>query len=88
MILMRVARIYHDDGGLDSEAVSGVLGSYLALLHVCGVEAPGNGPAPVLQVDPWTVWAAAGPRVLAVLKREGEAIVCPELRTSWPRRAA
>src|SRR4051794_38753111 len=73
-----VARIYRDDGSLDSEPVSGELAGFLALLHVCGVEALGNGPAPVLQVDPWTVWAAAGPRALAVLRRDGEAVTCPE----------
>ena len=83
-----IARLYHDDGSLNGEPVSGEVAAFLALLHVCGPEAPGQGPIPNLHTDSWTVWAAAGPRALAVIRREGEAVVCPELATAWPRRAA
>jgi hypothetical protein len=84
-----VRRIYDAPDGAISEEVSGDLASYLCLLHLCGIEAPkaSESPALDLHTDPWSVWAAAGPDVLEVIKREGEAVTCPALGTRWPRAA-
>jgi hypothetical protein len=64
--------------------VTGTLGAYLALLHVCGPEALQKEFRPELSADIFTVWGAVGPDLRAVLKRKGERIVCPELATSYP----
>jgi hypothetical protein len=84
-----VRRIYDAPDGTKSAEVSGNLAGYIALLHLCGIEAPkaSESPALDLHTDPWSVWAAAGPDVLEVIAREGEAITCPALGTRWPRAA-
>lgn len=46
----------------------------MALLHLCGAEALGDEPLPMVEVDPWTVWHSAGVTLHSVLKR-GEAAV-------------
>ncbi len=73
--------------------VTGPLAAYLALLSICGPEALLKGasrPArPVIAaVDVWTVWRAASPELQRVLTRRGEAIICPELGTSYRASAA
>jgi hypothetical protein len=79
-----IRKIY-DDG--ENVPVSAPLSAYLALLHVCGFEAvSGGAPAPC-QADIFTVWGAAGPDLRAVLKREGAAVMCPELGTRHPAAA-
>jgi len=42
---------------------------------------------PKLNVDPATVWDAAGPSILAVLKRDNAGVVCPGLDTRYPAAA-
>jgi len=39
-----IRRIYDAPNGPHGEPVTGVLGAFLALLHVCGPEAPGGSP--------------------------------------------
>jgi hypothetical protein len=80
-----VRRIY-DQG--DNLEVIGPLAAYLALLHVCGPEAvrPMTQPGR-FTTDVFTAWAATGPRLKEVLRREGERIVCPQLGTRYPTAA-
>ena len=80
-----IRKIYDHD---ESIPVDGPLSAYLALLHVCGPEAVRPWPQPVhFAVDIFTVWNATGPDLRAVLKRDGERIVCPELGTRYPAAA-
>lgn len=87
-----LAAIYdHDDAPRDIP-VTGELAAFLALLHVVGVEA-GRGhasdPMPNVHPDPWTLWSATSPTLRQHLERDGAgAIICPELGTRFPRRAA
>jgi hypothetical protein len=76
-----VSQIYD---GIEALPVSGPLAAYLALLHVCGPEALQKEFRPELNADIFTVWGAVGPDLRAVLKREGERIVCTQLGTEWP----
>jgi len=59
------------------------LAAYLALLHLAGPEYR-HGPWAGGGVDGATLWRAAGPDLRAVLSRDGDAIVCPELGTRYP----
>jgi hypothetical protein len=79
----QVRRIY--DRGED-QTVAAPLPAYLALLHVAGPMAKEDPPLEA--VDPWTVWRCASEPLRAVLRRDGERIVCPELGTTYPARAA
>ena len=72
-----------DDARLE-QPITGPVGGYLALLHTCGPEARQQRFRPLIDVDLFTTWNAAGPRLREVLKREGERIVCPQLGTSYP----
>jgi hypothetical protein len=74
--------IYDYDGGQDIP-VTQPLAAYLALLHVCGPEAVQHKFSPAFSVDIFTVWNAVGPDLRAVLKRDGAAVVCPELGTRY-----
>jgi len=67
--------------------VDEALAAYLALLHVCGREALQTAFRPDVRPDIFTTWAATGPDLKAVLKRDGEHIVCPELGTRYPAAA-
>ena len=67
--------------------VTGVLAAYLALLHVCGPEAKRSADCPQLASDFFTVWNATGPDLRRWLKRDGAAVVCPELGTRYPAAA-
>jgi hypothetical protein len=72
--------------------VTGEMAAYLALLHTVGVEA-GRGdafdPMPNVHPDPWTLWGATSPTLQQHLHRDGAgAIVCHQLGTRFPRRAA
>jgi hypothetical protein len=67
------------------EPLRGPLAAYVALLHTCGIEARQNELVPLVDVDLFTVWAAAGPDLRAVLRQQGEHITCPELGTTYPR---
>ena len=71
----QVRRIY--DRGKDG-TVAAPLAAYLALLHVAGPMAR-EDPPPLEAVDPWTVWRCASEPLRAVLRRDRERIVCPEL---------
>jgi hypothetical protein len=88
-VIIRV--LYDEPGGLHADVpVTGALAAYIALLHTCGVEAPAppkdfNGPA--INVDLWTVWAATTKPLQAVLERNGNRIICPELGTAFPAAA-
>jgi hypothetical protein len=83
-----ICRIYDGDD-TSSEPITGHLAAYLSLLHLCGPEATRKDlPAPAVEVDSFTVWAAAQtPELQAVLRRHGERIACPELGTTFPRAA-
>jgi hypothetical protein len=62
------------------------LAAYLALACLASPEAVGDNTfTPSLDVDGFTVWAAAdSPSLRDVLKRDGEAIVCPALGKRYP----
>jgi hypothetical protein len=66
--------------GDSDEPITGALAAYLALFHVCGpaAKSPEDYRHPELAADVFSIWAAAGPRARAVLRREGEHIVCPK----------
>jgi hypothetical protein len=85
-----IRRMYDaPDGPLDLPVTDKELAAWLALLHLCGPEAVGTPDfRPGVDTDIFTLWAAAGPELRAVLKREGERIVCPELGTRYPAWAA
>ena len=68
--------------------LTGNLAGYVALLHLCGPEALGDEPLPMVEVDPWTVWHSAGVTLHPVLKREGDIIVYRKLGTRYPVAAA
>jgi hypothetical protein len=70
--------------GIEAVPVTGPLAAYLALMHVCGPEALQKEFRPELSADIFTIWGAVGPDLRAVLKREGERIVCPQLGTCYP----
>jgi hypothetical protein len=76
------------DGPLDLPVTDKELAAYLTLAHLCGYEAsrPGQPPGfrPSVNVDVFTLWAAAGPLLREVLRREGEAVICPELGNRFP----
>ena len=69
--------------------VTGPLAAYLALFHIAG---PRDLAAHVsvlpLSADTFTTWNAVGPDLRAVVKRDGERIMCPELGTKFPPVAA
>jgi hypothetical protein len=67
--------------------ISGPLAAYLALLHVCGPEALQRDFVPQVAADIFTTWSATSPELKAVLKRDGDAIVCPQLKTRYPAAA-
>jgi hypothetical protein len=56
-------------------AEAGNLAGYVALLHLCGAEALGDEPLPMVEVDPWTGMAFGRVTLHSVLKRDGEAAV-------------
>ncbi|MGA7005032.1 MAG: hypothetical protein WBZ28_24115 [Pseudolabrys sp.] len=73
----------------NASEVTGPLAAYLALFHIAG---PRDLAAHVsvlpLSADTFTTWNAVGPDLRAVVKRDGERIVCPELGTKFPPVAA
>jgi hypothetical protein len=77
-------------GGEQDVPITGALAAYLALFHVCGPAAkdPERYCRPPFAADIFSVLAAAGPRARAVIRREGGAIICPELGTRYPSLAA
>ena len=81
-----VRRIYGDPEGVKPVPVSGQLAAFLGLYHPCGPEWDA-APRPQCDSDVFTVWSATGPRLREVLKRDGEAVSCPELGTRWPAAA-
>ena len=86
--LYAVRRYYDCPDGPQDLQVEGNLAAYLALLHTCGIEACDDGPRPQLHTDPWTVWNASNnPMLRRVLKREPDAVACPQLGTRFPRAA-
>jgi hypothetical protein len=85
---VEIWNLYINDGLLpDAPPISGNLASYITLLYVCGPAALGSDPPPPVEVDSWTVWRAASPALRNVLKREGEAIICPKLGKRYPMAA-
>jgi hypothetical protein len=78
-----VRRIYDDPEGVKPVPVSGQLAAFLGLYHLCGPEWKAD-PRPQCDSGVFTIWNATGPDLRAVLKRDGEAISCPELGTEWP----
>jgi hypothetical protein len=80
-----VRRAYDHPDGLAGSRICGHLAAYLALLHICGPEAlRKDDPVPQFYTDSLQVWAATSPDLKEVLKRDGEAILCPELGTRYP----
>jgi hypothetical protein len=79
-----VRQIYDNPDGPQAAPVTGNLAAYLALLHVCGPEALQHEFRPAVSADVFTVWGATGPGLREVLKRDGDGVVCPELRTRYP----
>jgi len=64
------------------EQITGLLASYIALLHLCGHEALNNDPVPIIEkLDAWTIMRSASNDVYRVSKRDGEAVICPRLGT-------
>jgi hypothetical protein len=86
--MQTIRAIYDHPDGTQGLHVSDNLAAYLALLHICGPQALERGPAQHFDIDPWTIWAATGPKLKKVLKHEPDAVSCPELGTRFPRRAA
>jgi hypothetical protein len=80
----QVRAIY--DAGAPPESVAAPLAAYLALLHTCGVEWQSDLPA-LEAVDSFTVWRCTSEALQAVLRRDGERIVCPQLGTGYPPAA-
>jgi hypothetical protein len=80
----QVRAIY--DAGAPPEPVAAPLAAYLALLHTCGAEWQADWPA-LEAVDSFTVWRCTSAELQAVLRRDGERIVCPELGTAYPSAA-
>jgi hypothetical protein len=80
----QVRAIY--DGGQPAP-VAAPLAAFLVLLHTCGHEWQAEWPT-LETMDPWTVWRCASEELRAVLRRDGQHILCPELGTSYPARAA
>jgi len=78
--------MYDAPGGpVDVPVDDRALAAYLALLHLCGYEAPGTPDfLPRVDIDVFSLWAATSPEMRAVLKREGEAVICPELGKRFP----
>ena len=54
---------------------------------MCGPEALQKDLQPQADADIFTLWNAVGPELRAVLKRDGAAVVCPELGTRYPAAA-
>ena len=81
-----VLRVFDSD---DAPEVRGPLAAYLALFHVAGPrDLAAHVSALPLRADSFTAWNAVGPALRAVVKRDGERIVCPELGTKFPPVAA
>jgi hypothetical protein len=55
--------------------------------HGAGFALRKDDPVPQFYTDSLQVWAATGPDLKEVLKRDGEAILCPELGTRYPAAA-
>ena len=79
----QLLKIYDMDEA-SSEPISGTLGAYLALPHICGPEALQYKLKPDVAVDSWAVWRATSQGLQKVLKRDGERVVCPGLGTCYP----
>ncbi len=77
-----VLEIYDAPGGPHGTPTTREVAAYVALLHVCGPEALQRDFRPAVLVDTWTVWRATSAALRAVLRREGERIICPELAIS------
>jgi hypothetical protein len=74
-------RIFDGD---DAPEVTGPLAAYLALFHVAGPrDLTAHVSAIPLSADVFSTWNATSPDLRAVLKRDGAAVVCPELGTGW-----
>jgi hypothetical protein len=69
--------------------ITAPLAAYLALFYIAGPrDLAAHVSALPLSVDSFTTWNAVGPDLHAVVKRDGERIVCPELGTKFPPVAA
>ena len=69
--------------------ISAPLSAYMALFHVAGPrDLAAHVSALPLSADTFTTWNAVGLDLRAVVKRDGEHIVCPELGTKFPPVAA
>jgi len=80
----RVLRQIYDHPGNPHPPLFGSLAAFVALLHICGPEAKQREFRPALSADIFSVWSATGPDLRAVLKRDGERILCPQLGTHFP----
>lgn len=73
----------------DAPEITGPLVAYLALFHIAGPrDLVAHVSAIPLSADVFSTWNATGPDLRAVLKREGEAVTCPELGTRFPEKSA
>jgi hypothetical protein len=82
-----IRRIYDSPDGPRNAPVTNEMSAYLALLHLCGYEALQRDFKPDVHPDTFTLWNATSEALRDLLRREGEAVVCPELGTRWPRAA-
>jgi hypothetical protein len=80
---LNIVKHVYDNHEADLLIRDPVLAAYLALTHICGIQARGRF-RPKLNVDAGVVWAAAGPSILAVLKRDDAGVICSGLDTRYP----
>ena len=79
-----VGKLYDAPGGpRDDVPVPKPLSAFVTLLHLCGPEALQENFRPAFEIDSWTVWGATSVELQAVLKRQGQRILCPELGTAF-----
>ena len=78
-----IRRLY-DEG--EVVTVSGELGAFLILLHLCGIEH--HGEFPPVTVDCFTIWNATSDHLKSVLTRDGAVIRCNELGLQYPQSEA
>jgi hypothetical protein len=78
-------RVFDSD---EAPEITGPLAAYLALFYIAGPrDLAAHVSALPLSADSFTTWNAVGPDLHAVVKRDGERIVCPELGTRYPAAA-
>jgi hypothetical protein len=85
----QLRELYATPDGPRDIAVTGRLAAFLCLLHLLGREAEPHRDfrGPIVDVNIWTLWQAASPRLQQYLRRDGRRITCIELGTSFEAAA-